>query len=79
MIGERIREIRTMHGFTQEQMARSMGVRQNTWNQWENGRRQVPVTVLERLVREWNVDADYLLRGEPPVFRNTLTDSRWYF
>jgi len=79
MIGRRLREVRLSHGWSQARMGGYLGIGQNVLSQYEKGKRKVPSRILERIVVDLNVCAEYLLRGELPVFRNTRTDARWFF
>ena len=61
-IGERIRTRRLALGWTQEELARRLGVRQNVISRLESGTVQSPsVTLIRRLARTLNVTADYLV------------------
>jgi transcriptional regulator with XRE-family HTH domain len=79
MIGRRLREVRLSHGWSQARMGEFLELKQNVLSQYEKGKRRVPSELLERIVIDLGVNSDYLLRGKLPVFRNTLTDPRWFF
>ena len=64
---ENIRNLRLDNGYTQKQIAQMLGISQNTYSQYENGQRQVPIPVLIRLAEYYNTSVDYLLE---------LTDER---
>ena len=58
---ERIQELRENHFWTQEYVAHYLHVSQRAYSHYENGIRQLPVSVLIRLAFLYNVSADYLL------------------
>ena len=58
---ERIRNMRVDRGLTQKQVAEYLNIKQNTYSQYENGQRQLPVDVLIRLAAYFGVSTDYIL------------------
>lgn len=58
---ERIRKLRIDRNLTQEQVARLLNVRQNTYSQYEIGVIKYPVDVLIRLAAYYGTSVDYLL------------------
>ena len=61
-IGDRIRARRQDLGWTQEELARRLGVRQNVISRLESGTVKSPsVLLIRRLARTLNVTADYLV------------------
>ncbi len=57
----RIRELREDHDRTQQEVARFLCVAQNTYSNYENGNREIPVYQLMRLADYYNVNMDFLL------------------
>ena len=57
----RLRDLREDHDLTQQRVAMHLHVRQNTYSQYENGQRQVPVDVLIQLAGLYHTSVDYLL------------------
>ncbi|MDE5618296.1 MAG: helix-turn-helix domain-containing protein [Clostridia bacterium] len=57
----RIKELRCEYGKTQAQLAQDLNVKQNTYSQYENGHRQIPLDLLIRLAEYYDVTIDYLL------------------
>ena len=57
----RIRDLREDNDLTQQQLADYLHIRQNTYSQYENGQRQLPIDTLIALARFYNVSIDYLL------------------
>ena len=58
---ERIRNLRIDGGYTQKQIAEVVGVKQNTYSQYEIGVLNYPVDVLMKLADFYQVSVDYLL------------------
>ena len=58
---ENIRNLRIDHNYTQKQIAELLHVSQNTYSQYENKRRQIPLGILVRLAVFYNTSTDYLL------------------
>ena len=46
---------------TQEQIAEYLHIKQNTYSQYENGRRQIPIESLIALAKFYNTSTDYIL------------------
>lgn len=57
----KLKEIREENGFTQNQIAEFLNIRQNTYSQYENGKRQLPIDVLIKLAKFYKVSTDYIL------------------
>ena len=57
----RLREIREENGVTQKKLAEYLHIRQNTYSQYENGQRQLPIETLIALAEFYNVSTDYIL------------------
>ena len=49
---------RTARGFTQEQVAKSVGVPLSSYNQYETGARSVPAEIAEKIARVLRVDVE---------------------
>ena len=57
----RIRDLREDNNLTQEEVARYLHVKQNTYSQYENGQRQIPLTCLIELAKFYKTSTDYIL------------------
>ncbi len=57
----RLRDLREDHDMTQKELAALLHISQNTYSQYENGVRQLPIDVLISLSRIYNVSTDYIL------------------
>lgn len=57
----RIRDLREDRNLTQKELAEYLHVKQNTYSQYENEQRQIPISSLIALAKFYNTSADYLL------------------
>ena len=57
----RIRNLREDNDITQSQIASVLNIRQNTYSQYENGKRQMPIELLWKLADYYNTSIDYLV------------------
>jgi len=57
----RIRDLREDSDMTQEQVARYLCIKQNTYSQYENGQRQLPLECLIALAKLYKTSTDYIL------------------
>ena len=62
----RIRDLREECDLTQAQIAELLHIKQNTYSQYENGHRQIPIDMLIQLARFYQVSIDYLV-GETTI------------
>lgn len=61
MFLKRIKELRVDNDFKQFQIALYLGISQNTYSQYESGRRSIPIELLIDLCKFYNVSSDYIL------------------
>ena len=61
MLYPRLKDLREDHDLTQKQVADFLLIKQNTYSQYENGVRQLPLELLIRLARYYTVSTDYIL------------------
>ncbi len=57
----KLKELREENNFTQSQIAEYLNIKQNTYSQYENEKRHLPIDVLIKLAKLYNVSTDYLL------------------
>lgn len=57
----RIKELREDRDLTQSEVAQIIGCKQNTYAQYESGKRQIPTEVVKKLCIYYKVSADYIL------------------
>lgn len=60
----RIKELREENGLTQQAVANYLNVKQNTYSQYENEKRQLSIDVLIKLAKFYKVSTDYILELE---------------
>lgn len=53
--------LRINSGFTQEAIAEKLHVRQNTYSQYENGVRDIPIELLKELAVIYETSIDYIV------------------
>ncbi len=57
----RLKDLREDADLTQREIAAHLHIRQNTYSQYENGQRQVPIETLVSLAKFYSVSTDYIL------------------
>ena len=57
----RLKDLREDADLTQSALAAHLHIKQNTYSQYENGQRQLPIAVLIQLAKFYNVSTDYIL------------------
>ena len=57
----KIRDLREDNDLTQKEIADYLHIKQNTYSQYENGQRQLPISCLIALARLYNTSTDYIL------------------
>lgn len=68
MFSNNLRECRNKLGLAQGQMAKSLGMLQSQYSKYECDARKPSVEVLEKLVKQFNININYLLTGEGAMF-----------
>ena len=61
LIIRRIRDLREDHDYTQVLLADHLHITQAAYSNYETGERAVPIEILIKLARFYNVSVDYLL------------------
>ncbi len=74
----RIRDLREDHDLTQAQVATYLHIKQNTYSQYENGQRQLPLTCLMALAKLYKTSTDYILglTDEQSSHRQVVSDAK---
>lgn len=57
----RLRDLREDADVTQRDIAEYLHIKQNTYSQYENSMRQLPIEILIRLADFYGVSTDYIL------------------
>ena len=59
-----LRDLREDNDIKQDTIAKYLGISQQTYSNYENGRREIPITVVKALANFYKVSTDYLLRSD---------------
>ena len=57
----RLKELREENKYTQQYVAEILNIRQNTYSQYENEKREIPIRALIVLAKLYDVSVDYIL------------------
>ena len=57
----RLKDLREDNDLTQTQIAKLLNVKQNTYSQYENGKRDIPIDLLWKLADFYETSVDYLI------------------
>lgn len=57
----RLKALREDSDLTQKVIADYLHIKQNTYSQYENGQRQIPIDMLIQLAKYYNTSTDYIL------------------
>ncbi len=57
----RLRDLREDADLKQKDIAEYLHIKQNTYSQYENGQRQLPIEILINLSKYYKVSTDYIL------------------
>ena len=57
----RLKDLREDSDITQSRLAELLHIRQNTYSQYENGQRQIPLDILIALAKFYNTSLDYIV------------------
>ena len=57
----RLKDLREDSDLTQGELAKLLHIKQNTYSQYENGQRQLPLEALITLARYYKTSTDYIL------------------
>lgn len=60
MYKERLKEIRTLELISQKDLAQTIGINQNTYSEYENEYKIIPITHLNNLCKNFNISLDYI-------------------
>ena len=58
---QRLKDVREDNDKTQKEIAEYLNIRQNTYSQYENEQRQLPLEALIALAKYYEVSTDYIL------------------
>lgn len=70
-MNERLKELRTTLGCTQEEFGKKIGVKKAAVNKWEKGINSIADSVILSICREFGVNEQWLRTGEGEMFEQT--------
>ena len=68
-IATRIKEIREIYGYTQEQLADELKITVDLYRNYESGNEDIPVGILYKIAQKFNMELSSLITGEEPRLR----------
>ena len=57
----RLKQLRQENGVSQKEIAEYLNIKQNTYSQYETGKRQLSIDMLIKIAKYYNVSTDYVL------------------
>ncbi len=57
----RLKDFREDNDYTQQEIAKLLNCKQNTYQQYESEKRQIPIEALKKLASFYNTSIDYLV------------------
>ena len=57
----RLKDLREDNDITQKELAEYLHIKQNTYSQYENGQRQLPLDMLIAIAKFYRTSTDYIL------------------
>lgn len=74
----RLRDLREDRDLTQTALADLLHIKQNTYSQYENGQRQLPIEILIQLAMIFKTSTDYILEitDEPNPYPRRKRNTR---
>lgn len=67
MYYRRLKDLREDHDLTQDQLVKILGMHKTTYTNYEQGKREIPFSLVIRLAKLYNVSIDFIagLSDEP--------------
>ena len=72
-----IKDLREDNDIKQKTVAEYLGVSQQTYSNYENGHREIPILVVLKLSRYYKVSTDYLLGADSGYLGNTNLSGKY--
>lgn len=72
-----LRDLREDNDIKQKTIAEYLGISQQTYSNYENGHREIPIWVVVKLAQYYKVSADYLLGTEGGYLGNTNLHNKY--
>ncbi len=58
---KRLKELRKKNNLTQKDISKKLEISQSLYCFYENNKKQVPITILSKLAKEYNTSIDYIV------------------
>lgn len=70
----RLRDLREDQDLTQQDIAQYLHIKQNTYSQYESGKRQLPIDALIALAKLFHTSTDYILEltNNPDPYKDKI-------
>ncbi len=78
MIGDRLKELRLLRGWSQKDVYIRLGISDVRYNHYERNKREPDYDILVSMARLYGVSTDYLLGNNPDEELNSLAMERRY-
>ena len=75
----RIKILREIHNYTQEYVANTLGISQNTYSLLEKGETKLTIERLEQLANLYNLDLIDMIRNSDQTFVHSISNSAGLF
>lgn len=72
-----IRDLREDNDIKQKAVAEYLGISQQTYSNYENGHREIPIWVVVQLSKYYKVSTDYLLGADSGYLGNTNLNGKY--
>jgi len=74
--GERVKNERTLKGWTQEELAEKLFVSRQSVSKWENGQNYPSIDIIIKISDLFGITIDELLRSDEELKKKVIKDSR---
>lgn len=64
IFGKRLREVRKSKKITQQELADRLGIKRNTYSDWENGKTEPTFEIFVKLADLFDISLDWLFRRD---------------
>ncbi len=75
LLAAKLKELRKVHGFTQDYVASALGIVRQTYSNYENGKRRPSPDVLFKLAGLYNISVDDLMQLTMELDRDVYYDA----
>lgn len=73
----RLKDLREDNDLTQEQVSLILNCGRNTYSQYENGKRQIPLDALIKLSRFYKTSVDYIIEETDEIKPYKRSEKNW--